>query len=229
MSWVIEEADGINLRSQLDILMDPKHKTPDDYDARFNEAREGATMTLDLLKDEANTKKEEVERIKDNLIAFKNETLKYHEKVDYLRKQYSTGPVTNGTGHTCIEYLDKELASATGTVIATAWFGLIGWIVMGIKTDEAIKARNAYDKLQDQIAKYNSDEKEIANLIMHVSRLIEQFDDLLPKMETAIKAMAELGSLFTSQADSYDRPSRALALVLRPIHGRTAQLSLPIS
>lgn len=65
----LEEADGTNLRSQLDILMDPKYKTPDDYDARFNEAREGATMTLYLLKDEANTKKKEVERIKDNLIA----------------------------------------------------------------------------------------------------------------------------------------------------------------
>lgn len=81
---------------------------------------------------------------------------------------------------------------------------------MGIKTDEAIKARKAYDELQDQIAKYNSDKKEIANLIMHVSRLIEQFDDLLPKMETAIKAMAELGSLFTSQADSYDQIASAI-------------------
>lgn len=65
----LEQADEINLRCQLDILMDAKYKTPDEYDARFDEARDGATMILHLLKDQANTKKEEVNRVKNDLMS----------------------------------------------------------------------------------------------------------------------------------------------------------------
>lgn len=135
----LEQADEINLRCQLDILMDAKYKTPDEYDARFDEARDGATMILHLLKDQANTKKEEVNRVKNDLMSARflppilrtctgrellpvdNQQKPTHrivqkrnhairkKKVEYLRKQYSSGPATNNTGHTkrYIEYLDK--------------------------------------------------------------------------------------------------------------------------
>lgn len=61
-------ADDINLRHHLDIILQDKYKTKADQDSAFKESREAALMTIALLKDDAETKKKEVDDIRARLL-----------------------------------------------------------------------------------------------------------------------------------------------------------------
>lgn len=59
---LLAEAEGMNLRDQLNTLLNPKYKSASDLDGSYKDAKETAMMTLSLLKDEAQTKARDNER-----------------------------------------------------------------------------------------------------------------------------------------------------------------------
>ncbi|TGO07897.1 hypothetical protein BTUL_0239g00070 [Botrytis tulipae] len=226
---LLENADGVNLRHNLDIILDEKYTSSSTFDAAYKDAKEAAKMTLGMLSDDAKEKQKKTDEITQTLITFKTETLKNQPNVEFLMKQYKTGPVANNSkDHKTpyLEYLNKDLADSlvrfrnmvteasekysewdknTAIAIGTCWFGPIGWIVMGIHAAKAVSLRSAYDDLQSQIARLQEDRQEETDLITFVNQMVTQCKDIGPKMTDAITAMTELSLLFSNQSDCYDK------------------------
>ncbi|KAL7624612.1 hypothetical protein AAE478_006179 [Parahypoxylon ruwenzoriense] len=225
---LLEEAEDINLKHQLNVLLDPKYKTEADQDQAFKDAREGAQMTLSMLKDDALNKEGETKEILQSLITFKENTMKHLNDVKFLIKQYKTGPVTNASNmkKPYLQYLNEKLQAdidnfnrtvkeandkynaweeATGIAVGLAFTGIIGWIVMGVKAAEASNLRKAYDNLMEQVRKLTQDRQEEATLITFVTQLVNAYTDIDGKMSAAIDAIAELAGLFNEQAGCYDK------------------------
>ena len=53
-------------------MLDPKYKTEADQDSIFKETKEGAQMTLGMLKDEAKEKEADMKKIVETLITVSN-------------------------------------------------------------------------------------------------------------------------------------------------------------
>ncbi|KIL85162.1 hypothetical protein FAVG1_11591 [Fusarium avenaceum] len=225
---LLETADGVNLRHNLDIIMDEKYTSSDKFDDAYRDAKEAAKMTLSMLRDDAKEKQNKTDQITQTLIRFKEETLKNQPNVKFLIKQYKTGPVENKSNKKTpyLTFLNKDLADSlvnfnnmvkdaqnkyadweknTAIAIGTCWFGPIGWIVMGVHAAKAAGLRQAYDNLQTQIARLQQDRKEETDLIAFVNQLIAQCTDVDQKMADAITAMTELSLLFSNQSDCYDK------------------------
>ncbi|TEY30974.1 hypothetical protein BOTCAL_0832g00010 [Botryotinia calthae] len=226
---LLENADGVNLRHNLDIILDEKYTSSSTFDAAYKDAKEAAKMTLGMLSDDAKEKQKKTDEITQTLITFKTDTLKNQPNVEFLMKQYKTGPVANNSkDHKTpyLEYLNKDLADSlvrfknmvteasekysewdknTAIAIGTCWFGPIGWIVMGIHAAKAVSLRSAYDDLQSQIARLQEDRQEETDLITFVNQMVTQCKDIGPKMTDAITAMTELSLLFSNQSDCYDK------------------------
>jgi hypothetical protein len=154
--------------------------------------------------------------------------MRYLDDVKYLNKQYNTGPVTNSSSVKTpyLEYLNAELAAdiaavyritneaqqtysdwdkARATAIGTAFAGPFGWIAMGIYAKRAADLEGRLNELKAQLARLAQEWQEGATLITYVTQLTKQCDDIDDKMDTAIKAMTELASLFNAQANCYDK------------------------
>ncbi|KZF19535.1 hypothetical protein L228DRAFT_285938 [Xylona heveae TC161] len=233
----LQDEEDINLKAHLDVLLDEKYKKPENIDEDYKAARESALAVLDNLKEEAEKKKKETDQIILELTAFKNKTILDKDMVDFLHKQYETGPVTTRSTGTekkdangnkqqpYATFLDAEATKAlndyndavtkskkewdkwvraTAIAATTAWFGPLGWIAMGIETDEAIKARAAYEAQESKKNESQSKRADIVKLLKHVKLLTFQFNELIPKMSSAIEAMGELSMLFSTQAESYE-------------------------
>lgn len=66
---LLDETEGLSLMPQLNILLDPKYKTVAAQDQAFEDARDGAQMTLTMLKEEAVAKEAEVKDVLTTMIA----------------------------------------------------------------------------------------------------------------------------------------------------------------
>ncbi|KAH7140034.1 hypothetical protein B0J13DRAFT_639302 [Dactylonectria estremocensis] len=73
------------------------------------------------------------------------------------------------------------------------------WIGTGVETDKAIKAKNKYDEMVALITKDNQDKADLVKVLELVRALVNHLHALLPKMQTALKAMKELQNLFNEQ------------------------------
>jgi hypothetical protein len=225
---MLETAEGINLRHNLDIVMDEKYTSSDKFDNAYHEAKDAAKMTLSMLSNEAKEKQTKTDEITQTLIRFKEDTLKTQPDVKFLIQKYKTGGKTMPP---YLDYLNKDLADSiakfnemvkdaqnkyadweknTAIAVGTCWLGVVGWVIMGIHAAKAAELRRAYDDLQDQIAKLQKDRKEETDLISFVNLLIVQCTGIEKKMEDAITAMTELSQLFSNQSDCYDKISVSL-------------------
>ncbi|KAK4098536.1 hypothetical protein N658DRAFT_526257 [Parathielavia hyrcaniae] len=225
---LMEGIDELSLGYQIKILLDPKYVNVADQDQKFKDAREGAQMTLQMLKEEAESKEAEVKEVLQSLVAFKETTMAYLQDVQFLNKQYNTGPVTNPKNMTTpyLQYLDAQVAAdikalnetmteaqnthsewykARATAIGTAFAGVFGWIAMGIYAKRAADLESKLNSLKARMATLVQQWQEGATLITYVTQLTKQCDDIDDKMEVAIKAMAELAALFNEQANCYDK------------------------
>ncbi|CAG7559096.1 unnamed protein product [Fusarium equiseti] len=225
---MLETAEGVNLRHNLDIVMDEKYTSSDKFDDAYREAKEAAKMTLEMLRDDAKKKQNKTDQITQTLIRFKEDTIKNQPNVKFLIQQYKTGPVENKSEHKtpCLDYLNKDLADSlerfnnmvkeakekyadweknTAIAVGTCWFGVVGWNVMGVHAAKAAALRRAWADLESQIAQLQQDRKEETDLITFVNQLITQCTDIEQKMADAITAMTELSLLFSNQADFYDK------------------------
>ena len=79
---MLAEAPEINLRHQLDILLDPKYKSQADWDDRYTEAKEAAQMTLSMLKEQAQEKEAEVKTIVETLLTVSRKTPIIRQQLD---------------------------------------------------------------------------------------------------------------------------------------------------
>lgn len=77
----------------------------------------------------------------------------------------------------------------------------IPWLLIGsgVETDKAIKAKAKYDEMVAAIVKDRKDKAELVTVLELVRALVNHFHALLPKMQTALKAMEELQNLFKEQ------------------------------
>lgn len=73
------------------------------------------------------------------------------------------------------------------------------WIGSGVETDKAIKAKAKYDEMVALITKDNQEKADLVKVLELVRALVNHFHALLPKMQTALKAMKELQNLFNEQ------------------------------
>ncbi|KAF2224082.1 hypothetical protein BDZ85DRAFT_280695 [Elsinoe ampelina] len=225
---LLADAKDLNLRYQLDILMDSKYAVASAQDQAFKEAREGATMVLNMLSGQAKQNSDDIREIVKVLLVFKDNTIQNVSGVDYLIKQYQTGPVENSSDEKTpyLEYLNADLKAktdqfeaavrnaagtysqwqeATGAAVGFVFAGIFGWIAMIYYSVHAANLRAAYNTLQEQIKTLEQDRREETALINNVRMLITQFDNIEDKMKEAIKAMTELALLFDEQAASYTR------------------------
>lgn len=88
--------------------------------------------------------------------------------------------------------------------IGLAFLGLPGWIAMATQAAEAASLKQAYDNLMATVNKLRESNASLANLITAVHQVCTQCDDIDNKMEAAIKAMTELGALFSAMGTCYD-------------------------
>ena len=65
---LLEEAEEINLKKQLSILLDPKYKSQADWNMEYREAIEAASMNLHVLKEQGEEKEREVKNVLETLI-----------------------------------------------------------------------------------------------------------------------------------------------------------------
>ncbi|KAJ4302030.1 hypothetical protein N0V88_002163 [Collariella sp. IMI 366227] len=224
------EDDGLGLLPQIEILLDPKYRNKASQDQVFEDAREGAQMTLTLLKDEATSKEVEVKEVLKSLIAFRENTALYLTDVQYLNKQYITGPVTNNSTMKTpyLKFLNDKVAAdlaavyslaaevqgtqaeyekAKNIAIGTAFAGVIGWVFMGIYSKKAVDLEAKVRELQSQISVMANEWQEGSLLVTYVGRVVKQCDDIDDKMDVAIKAMTELAALFSEASYCYDKIS----------------------
>ncbi|KAI2467791.1 hypothetical protein F4781DRAFT_297508 [Annulohypoxylon bovei var. microspora] len=89
---------------------------------------------------------------------------------------------------------DKAIGLGVGGVFV-AWL----FIGAGIEADKAIKAKAKYDEMVALIIKDNNDKADLVKVLELVRALVNHFHHLLPKMQTALKAMRELQNLFNEQ------------------------------
>ncbi|KAG8677742.1 hypothetical protein FPOAC2_03830 [Fusarium poae] len=224
---MLDTADGINLRHNLDILLDEKYTSADKFDEVYKVAKEAALMTLTMLSDEATKKQKETDKISETLTAFKADTLKNQPNVKFLVRQYYDGPVVNKSNFKTpyLKYLNEDLARSLRAfektvkhaddvhgdwktnkdwAIGTSFFGLVGFIVMTKYARNAVVLRVTYDNLVKEMEKLEKEQKEERELIKFVNLLVVQCTDIDHKMDDAITAMTELSKLFSNQADCYD-------------------------
>lgn len=88
--------------------------------------------------------------------------------------------------------------------IGLVFLGLPGWIAMATQAAEAASLRTAYDNLMTRVNQLRDSNASLANLITAVNQVCTQCDDIDNKMEAAIKAMTELGALFSAMGKCYD-------------------------
>ncbi|KAK3686198.1 hypothetical protein B0T22DRAFT_443282 [Podospora appendiculata] len=225
---LLSDTPDINLKDQIDILLQPQYTTVASQDDVFRDAKEAAQFTLMMLKDEAAAKEEEVQGIIETMIAFKESTMQYLVGVQYLNTMYMTGPVTNAAtdNQPYLSFMQAKLKAdydqlkqtiaeaqakysewndAKNMAIGMAFLGLPGWIYMGIKAAEADRLKQQADALNATVARLQRDAQEEAQLITFITQLTNQCDDIDDKMDTAIAAMVELAKLFNAQAACYDK------------------------
>ncbi|KAH7007636.1 hypothetical protein EDB80DRAFT_718921 [Ilyonectria destructans] len=89
---------------------------------------------------------------------------------------------------------DKAIGMGVGGVFLV-WL----WIGSGVETDKAIKAKAKYDEMVTLITKDNQEKADLVKVLELVRALVNHFHLLLPKMQTALKAMKELQNLFNEQ------------------------------
>jgi len=77
------------------------------------------------------------------------------------------------------------------------------WIGSGVETDKAIKAKAKYDEMVALIIKDDQDKADLVKVLELVRALVNHFHALLPKMQTALKAMNELQNLFKEQDQNF--------------------------
>ncbi|OJJ84612.1 uncharacterized protein ASPGLDRAFT_81884 [Aspergillus glaucus CBS 516.65] len=215
-----------NFKAQVAVLLDPKYKDGP-KDQAFDEAREGAKMALEQLRDTARDKKEDAEAMVTLLTAFHNKTVLDENNAKLLKQEYFDGPVINVKTKQEIknqkpysEFLNAEMTrllksinesvtkrddayskwdTAKDGAIISIPLGILGWIAGGILTDIAMKAKAQYDKLVIQIAADRAEEAVTVKLMEYINTIIFQMKDLLPMMTRALAAMKELQALFNSQ------------------------------
>lgn len=220
-----------NFKAQLAVLLDPKYKTAP-KDQAFDEAREGASMALEQLRDTAREKMQDAEDMVALLTAFHNKTAADEKNAILLKQQYFDGPVIKIQSKQEIKgqipysgFLNAEVArllklindsvtkkddaysrwdKAKDGAIVSAFLGVFGWIASGILTDQAIKARAQYDDLVKQIEKDQAEQAVTVKLMECINTVLFQMKDLLPMMTKALAAMKELQGLFNSQHVSFD-------------------------
>jgi len=239
------DVPDLNLKDNLNILLDPKYVGSSTFDTDFEDARGAAVDTLAVLKKGALTRKTEVNAVIATLIAFKDDTVKQLADVNFLTKQYSTGPVTNNSkiktpyltwlnaelkadldavARTKAEAQEKwgayEKARDTAIGVAFVPFGWIGSIVKGIEA-ENLKAE--YNNLNAKAEQYQREYAEGAVLVGYVAQLIAQFDKIDDLMDAAIDAMVELSILFSKQADCYTVISDNLDALDQGVTSNTAK------
>ncbi|KAK0510621.1 hypothetical protein JMJ35_007053 [Cladonia borealis] len=90
----------------------------------------------------------------------------------------------------------RDKAITLGVIGAfVMWF----YIGMGIEADKAKKAKQAYKDAIDQIIKDNEDKANIVKVLELVRALVNNYNQLLPKMFKAMNAMQEVEALFKAQ------------------------------
>ncbi|RBR08929.1 uncharacterized protein FIESC28_10109 [Fusarium coffeatum] len=220
--------DFINLRRQLDIILDERYKSSNDFDDNYRDAKEASQMTLSMLRDDAREKQRNTEEVMQTLIRFRDRILESQWDIEFLIKQYNTGSVENKSDKKApyLEVLNKDLADKlatfnnkvkeaqdkysdweknAATTVGICSIKPLGWIVMGIQATKASDLRNDYDKLETLIAKNQQNQEEETQLIIFVNQLITQYAGIDQKMTEAIAAMKELSFLFSNQAECYDK------------------------
>ncbi|KAG8625181.1 hypothetical protein KVT40_006932 [Elsinoe batatas] len=225
---LLAEARDLNLRYQLDVLMDTKYTSASAQDDAFRESREGAKMVLSMLSGQARENCGAIREIVKVLLVFKDNTMRNVGGVNYIIKQYKTGPVENETNTNTpyLEYLNADLKTktdqweeavrnaagtysewqrATGGAVGMVFTGMLGWIAMITSSVKAGKLRAAYDAYCATIKTLEKDRREETTLINNVRMMITQCDGIEEKMREAITAMTELALLFDEQAGSYTR------------------------
>ena len=133
---LLEAAEDINLRHQLNIILDERYRSPSDFDGNYRDAKEASQMTLSMLRDDAREKQRSIEEVLQTLvrvrivlsiqalsnwvmaditaIQFREQTLRNQRDVKFLTQQYKTGPVENRSDKKTpyLEVLNKDLADS---------------------------------------------------------------------------------------------------------------------
>ncbi|KAK0623706.1 hypothetical protein B0T14DRAFT_565035 [Immersiella caudata] len=117
------DLSDMNLKDNLNIMLDSKYTDSATFDADCIDARACAKDTLTNLKKIALARTIEVDSAINALTAFKDDTSNQLANVNYLKKRYRTGPVTNNstvkTPH--LEWLNAELNAELNADLALAW------------------------------------------------------------------------------------------------------------
>ncbi|KAJ6440547.1 Hybrid polyketide synthase/ nonribosomal peptide synthetase [Purpureocillium lavendulum] len=206
---LLDEEKAINLKYQLDNLLDPK-------------------LALAGLRDEAKEKERSIDEVKETIISFRGETIRRKGQIHELQRLYESGPVTNAVTKDVpyLKYLNQSLAEHVEKVkslvaqankdyddwdesknraIGFAFLGPLGWIAMGLKAARAAEDFAAYIKAINEANTLQKQNEVEATLIEHVSQMLTQSEGIERKMTDAIGAMTELSELFQEQANCYDR------------------------
>ncbi|KAF2746504.1 hypothetical protein M011DRAFT_85585 [Sporormia fimetaria CBS 119925] len=86
-----------SFRALLDVLLDPKYSTLESQNAQeFQDAAQAANSIFTELSRNARDKATETNALIQDLEAFLGDTVANKTKIDFLKKQYITGPVTVG-------------------------------------------------------------------------------------------------------------------------------------
>ncbi|KAK6344305.1 hypothetical protein TWF696_007945 [Orbilia brochopaga] len=227
--------DGQNsLNAHWKVLVDEKYRIHGSEDAAFGRARTLAISTLNRLEAYATTKKREATNVRNILTRFQNETTANLSKVRDLDRRFNDTEVSkDGKSYKSIsELLNAELTELKAESERNQRFKDDWDNPASSKFDDFLiwedrfsffgdstltKLARLYRVTEAKIEKATAEKKKITVLILHISRLNEICQGLMPKMQDAIRALGELEALFDSQSSSLKEIARLLGILTEDV------------
>ncbi|KAF4493475.1 hypothetical protein FAGAP_10394 [Fusarium agapanthi] len=246
---ITQEKYTYSLKQTLEVIMQKKYEEKSSWDCEFYEALYITRRKLKSLHEAALGRMRQIDLTYQALDLIKLKVMCSEKSVEFLRKHYIDGPAQSPTDESTTQsyayILNPELqksiddtikplmqfrndefkrqGSSSGNLLCW-WIAPVGVVWMPASVIEQKDLMKKIERLQHDIARARTDQKETTVLLENVNLLTIQFKNIHRKIDNTLAALLQLKNFFQSQHETYENLTLYLAF-LEEYPNRQAKLS----
>ncbi|KAF5606335.1 uncharacterized protein FSUBG_6169 [Fusarium subglutinans] len=244
-----QEKYSYSLKQTLKVIMQNKYKEKESWDCEFYNALYITRRKLKALHEAASGRMRQFDLTYQALDLIKLKVMCSEKSVEFLRKHYMDGPSQSPTDESAtqpyayilnpdlqksiddaikplMQFRNHELKrqESSSSDLLCWWIAPVGIVWMPGSVIEQKDLMKKIERLQHDIARARTGQKETTVLLENVNLLTIQFENIRRKIDIALEALLQLKDFFRSQYETYESLTLYLAF-LEEYPNRQAKLS----
>ncbi|KAF5637146.1 hypothetical protein F52700_4883 [Fusarium sp. NRRL 52700] len=249
LTELAQEKYGYSLIQTLEVIMQKKYEDKLSWDCEFFDALYITRRKLRSLHEAALGRMRKFDLTYQALDLIKLKVICSEKSVEFLRKHYIDGSAPSTTDESktqpyayilnpelqksiddtigsLMQFRDNEMKRRGGSsgYLLCWWIAPVGVLWMPASVIEKKDLMEKIKRLQHDIARARTEQKEITALLENVNLLTIQFENIRRKIDNALEALLQLKNFFQSQHETYANLALYFAF-LEEYPNRQAKLS----